>query len=331
MKKSKRARPRGTGIQLASGILMVAALALTTACSPGGAHSGPVAIDPTKAPSVAEMASTTYIGIFEDPVTLAEGRWEGSPFVGGGAARPVVGLVDHFVLTGDLDSDGTREAAVLLWKTEGGSGTRLYLAAMGRRDGKPTNLGSTLIGDRVQVRSGAIDDGRIALDLVRAGPGDAACCPTEKARVTWTLGVDGLSVASEEVTGTLSLADLEGPEWILVELGWARPVPDGSEITLRFTKERAEGNTGCNSYFAGVASDAPGQLGFNGMGATRAACPEPAMDLERNYLRALADASTYSFLGGRLVLGCQTEEGSLALVFAPRESTNGLRSEADVE
>jgi heat shock protein HslJ len=317
--------------RLAYCAMIAAALALTAACSPGGAQSGPIAIDPTTAPSAAELASATYSGIFEAPITLVDGRWEGPPYADGGASRPSAGLVDHFSLTGDLDGDDRDDAAVLLWKHTGGSGTRLYLAAMGRPDGRITNLGTTLIGDRVQIRTGAIDNGQIILDLVRAGPTDAACCPTEKARVSWALDEDGLLVASEKVTGTLSLADLEGAEWILVELGRDHPVTDGSEITLRFVKDRAEGHTGCNSYFAGVTPGAAGKFGFNGMGTTRAACPESAMNLQRRYLKTLAGASTYSFLDGRLVLGCVIEGGQVALVFTPREVVKEIEIERDVE
>jgi heat shock protein HslJ len=331
LKKIDVIRIPSVSSRLACFAMIAAAQVLTPACSPGGAQSSPVAIDPTTAPSAAELATATYKGVFEEPTTLTEGRWEGSPFVEGGASRPAVGLVDDFVLTGDLDEDGNTEAAVVLWKTEGGSGTRLYLAVMGRRDDSIANLGTTLIGDRVQIRAGVIGNGQIVLDLVRAGPTDAACCPTERAQVSWVLGEDGLAVANDEITGTLSLADLEEPRWILVELGWEQPVPEGSEITLQFVKNRAEGNTGCNSYFAGVAAGAPGEFRFNGMGTTRAACPESAMDLERRYLKTLAGATTYSFLGGRLVIGCMTEGGQVALVFTPREAVEKIEIESDVE
>jgi heat shock protein HslJ len=57
------------------------------------------------------------------------------------------------------------------------------------------------------------------------------------------------------------------------------------------------------------------------MGATRMACPEPAMETEQRYLSALAGASRYSFLADRLVLSCDTEEGPVALIFTPREDS----------
>jgi len=312
---SRRSTPRRW---LEVSLILVAA----TACSRGATVDDPAVTTETEkdAPSVLELANATYSGVMSEAVTLADGRWEGEPFVEDGASRPTVGLVEHFVLTGDLDGDRADEAVTLLWESSGGSGTRLFLAAVGVRDEIVTNLGTSLIGDRVQVRSGAVEDGRITLDVVRAGPEDAACCPTEKALVTWALSDDGLMPVDDEITGTLSIADLEGSEWTLLELGWGQSPPEDVEISLAFERDRVSGNGGCNGYFAGVTAAGPGQLGFNGMGATRMACPEPTMDLERRYLNALAEASGYTFLAGRLVLSCDTEEGPQALVFTPRAS-----------
>jgi len=273
---------------------------------------------PPGAPAIGELAETTFAGIYDHPVTLDDGRWEGEPFVEEGASRPTVGLVMHFRLTGDLDGDGQEEAAVLLWESSGGSGTRLYLAATGRHNKHIENLATALIGDRVQVRTGRVSGNRVILDLIQAGPDDAACCPTQKAKKTWALDPEGLMLVSTEITGTLSVADLQGPDWVLAELGRDRPVTAGVEITLSFEDDRVAGAGGCNRYFGSVNSAAPGELRFSGMGATRMACPEPAMNLEQRYLNVLAGATSYSFLAGRLVLSCDTEGGPVALIFAPR-------------
>ena len=42
-------------------------------------------------------------------------------------------------------------------------------------------------------------------------------------------------------------------------------------------------------------------------------------NLERLYLNILAGASSYSFLGGRLVIGCDTDNGPVALIFTARK------------
>jgi len=294
-------------------ILIMVTVALTSACDRGSLAGE------TAAPSLEELASATYTGIFDDAITLDEGRWEGEPFVEGGASRPSAGLVDDFFLTADFDDDGREETTVLLWESLGGSGTRLYLAVAGRRHRNIVNLGTVLVGDRVQVRGGRIADGRIELDVVQVGPEDAMCCPSQLATRRWALGEGDLVEGEATITGALSLESLRGPEWVLSELDWGEPVPDAAEIMISFHDDKVTGTGGCNRYFAAVTGREPGELVFSGMGATRMACPEPTMNLERRYLNTLAGASSYSFLGGRLVLGCDTDDGPVALIFTPRK------------
>jgi heat shock protein HslJ len=301
-------------------LLIFAVLAIGTISACGGVGHGGGA-DVTGPPTVDELANATFVGLFDHPVQLIDGRWEGEPFVAGGASRPSAGLVDHFSLIGDLDGDKSAETVVLLWESQGGSGTRDYLAVTSRKMNGVGNIATALVGDRVQVKSGWIAEGRITLDVIRAGPEDAACCPTERARIVWTLNEDGLEQTAEEVVGTLSLSDLEGPEWVLEELDRGRPVPDGVEIGLSFADDKVTGSGGCNRYFATISSEGPGNLSFAGMGSTMMACPEPAMEAEQRYLKTLAGASSYGFLGGWLVIGCETEDGHATLVFSPQNSS----------
>ena len=302
-----------TGRQSVASFVIFVAAAATLACDRGGAIEEPVA------PSLEELSSATFTGIYDEAVTLVEGRWEGEPFVEGGASRPSVGLVDHFALIGDLDGDDREETTVLLWESLGGSGTRLYLAVMGRNQDDLQDLGTALVGDRVQVRGARIADSRIELDVVQAGPGDAMCCPSQLATRGWALGEGNLVEGETTITGTLSLDSLGGPEWVLSELGWDESVSDVPEITISFDDDKVTGSGGCNRYFAAVAGNIPGELVFSGMGTTRMACQESTMGLERHYLKTLAGASSYSFLGGRLVLSCGADDGPIALIYERRD------------
>ena len=116
-----------TGKLLLSGIVTLFVL---LACSPQTSNSVAPA-NPAKSsvgtqvliPLTDAVANMTYSGIYDDDVTLTEGRWEGEPFVADGASRPSVGIIDDFMLTGDLDGDGTDEVVVFLWESSGGSGT----------------------------------------------------------------------------------------------------------------------------------------------------------------------------------------------------------------
>lgn len=269
------------------------------------------------APTEEQLANMTYTGIFEQPITLKNGRWEGEPFAPGGTARPAVGLLEDFMLTGDLDGDGSDEAVVLLWETSGGSGTFDYLAVVGTRNGVPYNLGSALIGERIQVRSGRILGNRIELDVIEAGPDDATCCPAQKAKRSWSVDATGLHVNEPKITGQQSLADLDGTAWVLHRFSEDTPLAAQPEITLAFDGERISGSSGCNRYFASVkeTGELPGDLEISKIGGTRMACPEKIMALEKRYLEALGHVTRYSFMAGKLALTWQKGDAMGTLLF----------------
>ncbi len=278
-------------------------------------------------PTPEQLANIAYTGIFEHAITLTNGHWVGEPFVAGGSSRPAVGLVDDFILTGDLNADGNDEAVVLLWESTGGSGTYSYIAVTGLRDDKPYTLDTALIGERVQVRAGRIVGNRIELYVVQQGPSDAACCPSQKATRSWVLDASGLHVNASRITGTLSLADLAGTEWVLNRLDVNGPLAAQPEITLVFDGDRISGKSACNRYFASVkeGSELPGDLRISGIGGTRMACQEEIMDLENRYLEALGSVTHYSFLAGKLALTWRKDDESGTLLFVPREPQQPMR------
>lgn len=275
----------------------------------------------TPAPTAEELANTIYVGVSDEPVQLVDGLWAGEPFVEGGASRPAVGLVADIHLTGDLDGDGTEEAVVLIWTSSGGSGTFDYLAVMARRGEEILTLGTAEIGDRVKIRDARLSDGSIVLDVVQAGPDDAACCPSEKARRTWILQADGLVEQEPEITGTLSLADLMGPEWVLTHFAWDEPAPQEPEATLVFEEGRIAGKSGCNNYFGAVeeGGDIPGSITIGQIGATRMMCPEEIMAVEARFQRQMTGVTQYTFLTGKLALTWQDDGKAGVMLFRPRE------------
>ncbi len=300
--------------------LAIAALVValgTLTCSP--AAERPDEHDAATGITIEQAANATYLGIYEEPVTLNDGRWEGEPYAPGGASRPSVWLVDRLWLTGDLDDDGEEEAAVLLAENSGGSGSYSYIAALGRRDGELVNLGTALIGDRVQMRAMRLSAGRVELDVVQQGPQDAACCPTQKATRAWALQSDGLAEVSSQVTGTLSIADLEGTEWVLTHLARYEAAPAEPEITLVVEGDQVSGTSGCNRYFGTIEEPSTGELSLGPLAGTRMACAEEAMELETQYLQALGGAESYGFLAGRLALSYRVQDGIQTLLFDPRQ------------
>jgi heat shock protein HslJ len=273
------------------------------------------------APSWQEAANATYGGVFGEETTMADGLWEGEPFVAGGASAPRAGLVDDFRLSGDLDGDGAEEAVVLLWSSSGGSGTFDYLAVLDRdANGAVINRATAALGDRVKVRAAAIEGGRVVVDAVQAGPDDAACCPGQKMRRTFVLEGEKMTEASTEDQGRLSLADLEG-EWKLLRFGPDEALPADVEITLQFQDGAIAGKAACNRYTGGVVpGDMPGTLSLSGpMAMTRMMCPPLLMDWEQRYSAALEGLQQFSFVAGRLVLYWRGDDdaGTLTFVRAP--------------
>jgi heat shock protein HslJ len=147
--------------------------------------------------------------------------------------------------------------------------------------------------------------------------------PTDAGAAEASISEDELSrvegVASE-ITGTLSLADLGGVEWVLTHFGWKDPAPPEPAITLIFEGERIVGSSGCNRYFSGVeAGKAPGELKIGPVGATRMACPEDQMAMEDRYLKGLGRVVRFAFVTGRLVLTWSQDDATGSMLFAPRQ------------
>lgn len=320
--------------------LLTPALMLTTVVGCGSGDGGPAtssdspkpiaAVAPTaEPPSMDELSNAIFTGILDNPVQLTDGSWQGEPFVEGGVSAPAVGLVQSFHLSADLTGDGASEAVVLLWTSSGGSGTFDHMAVVGHTADGISTLGTAELGDRVQVREGRIANGQIAIDVVQAGEEDAACCPTELATRTWTMEPGGLTEVSTAVTGTLSLAVLLGPEWVLTEFAWDEPALAEPEVTLVFEEGRVAGSAGCNGYFGGIEEDTdmPGRVSLGHLGATRKMCPEEIMAVEGRFLRQLSGVSSYSFLAGKLALSWQADASGGVMLLAPREPSAALEKE----
>ena len=270
---------------------------------------------------LSQLKNATYSGIYEEPVTLTDGIYEGEPFVEGSAARPTVTFVDDVVAYGDLNGDGVDDAVVLLAESSGGSGVFTYMAAMVNQDGEWVNADTVLIGDRTQIKSMTIQDGQVVLEVVTQGPNDPMCCPSLKVRTTYALQDGELVEVSSEELGTVSLQDLDGTSWDLQDFNFDRqPVLPDTPITLEFAGDQISGSGGCNSYNASVSSAGGQALTVGPIAATKMACPDPIMDQETQYFTALQNVMQWSYLAGQLALTYQNEDGSIGtLVYAPAQ------------
>ena len=176
-------------------ILMI--VAAVSGCGTDESGSDPVSPEPAPAAlTVESLGNATYENVIENPLTLTDGLFEGEPFEEGAASRPIVKLVPGAMATGDLTGDGVDEAAVVLAHNSGGSGVFMYLAIMQDISGKPVNVATFYLGDRVKVIAVDIDEGTIITDLVEHGPKDPMCCPTNEVRREWLL--QGNELISQE-------------------------------------------------------------------------------------------------------------------------------------
>lgn len=283
--------------------LCLAAAVATAGCQPPANHPSH--------PTSDELANATYTDVMAEPITLRDGHWQGEPFVSDGAVRPTAGLVDDFVISGDLNGDGNDETAVLLWSNSGGSGTFDYLALLDRqRDATLRNISTVPLGDRVDVRSAAISAGELIVDVVQAGPDDAACCPGEKLRRRYALIGGTLTATGVDQLGRLSSADLGGVEWRLQQFDRDEPVADGIAISLLTDGDAISGSSGCNRYSGRITTgEQPGTFTVAmPMISTLMACPPPADELEQQYLQRLQGATGFSFRAGKLALNWRLQQ-----------------------
>ncbi len=85
------------------------------------------------------------------------------------ATKPKIWLGDVQAL-GDVNGDGAEDALVTLVVDPGGSGTFTYLALVLNEEGTAKPLAAVLLGDRVVVKSLALEPGKVVVRLLTRKP-----------------------------------------------------------------------------------------------------------------------------------------------------------------
>ncbi len=303
---------------LAVTLLAPAFLALAGCGGKGapGQEAAVVPAGPPPTPTVEQLKGATVSGVFDQAVTLADGKYDGPPAAEGGASHPTLMLWESAVAFGDMDGAPGNEAVAMLSSNSGGSGELVYVSVFGIRDGNLVNLGTAQVGDRTKLQNLWLQGGKVVMDVVEAGPSDAACCPTQLARKTYVLDGGALKESKSDVLGTLTVATLSANEWQLVSID-GQPLPaDAKPPVIHFEREGIRGFAGCNRFTASVKETAPGVIEVGPAAATRMACPGPEMDMEQGFLAALGNVDGYTFLAGQLALTWAGKDGSGRMLFA---------------
>jgi len=272
------------------------------------------------APTLKELKNASYSGFegLKSPVKLVDGIWKGRPYNKSSAVRPMINLVGDLRVIGDLDGNGTKDAVVLLDYAPGGTGQLLHLAVMARRKSKVENVATALLGDRAQIRDLRIQQNRILVDVVRAGPKDAMCCPGEVTTLGWKLDASGklIPFTVSAKPERLTLETIGNMEWILRSWDFREPAPEQPVVSLVFKDGRFTGGSGCNNYFAPVKPGAtPGDVEVGLVGTTRKSCPNNEAPVETRFLDQLARVKKFGFLATQLALSWEKESVWKTMLF----------------
>ena len=143
-----------------------------------------------------------------EPVTLSDGEYIYRANEGTDYAFTLSSKIweDDSIALGDLNGDGIKDAATILYENRGGTGHFAHLVALISEKGEARHVATTYIDDRPQVESIAITDGTIYLVAIVHGEKDGACCPTLYKEFSFNLEGENL----REVSVLLSPSPEEG-------------------------------------------------------------------------------------------------------------------------
>jgi heat shock protein HslJ len=116
-------------------------------------------------------------------------------------------------------------------------------------------------------------------------------------RARWT-GIAALAVALAVAGCSMGSAatpppNLEGTKWRVVEIA-GQPTLGGNPPTLSFGADRIRGDTGCNTFSAGVDLG-PGTIDVSSINSSLRLCEGRIGETETQFMRALVGAKTIAF------------------------------------
>jgi len=184
------------------------------------------------------------------------------------------------------------------------------------RDGSTVSIAAAPVGDRVQLHKLWLEHGQIRMEVVEAGPGEPACCPTQLSRKTFALEGGVLQQTSSIVRGVLSVQLLAAADWVLASMDGEPMAPSHRPPTLLVPAGQVVGFGGCNRFSGPLTESAPGKLSIGPLATTRMACPVAAMELEAKFIARLVKVTGYGFQAGQLALTWADERSGGQLLFA---------------
>ena len=178
-------------------------------------HPAAAPAGPPPTPTLEQVQSATVSGVFDQAVTLANGKYDGPPAEPGAASRPHARAVGAAVAFGDVDGAPGSEAVAMLSSNSGGSGEFVYVAVFGMRDGQLANLGTA--GRRPRQAAEPVARARQGRDgRDRGGPEGCGVLPDAGGPQDLRDGGRHAQAVDERGCGVLALGMLAANEWTLV-------------------------------------------------------------------------------------------------------------------
>jgi hypothetical protein len=123
--------------------------------------------------TLSQLQNATYQIPLLGEVTLSNGIYQSQ-------TQPAVEVrMSKRVVIGDVNQDGTLDAVTVLRVTESGRKPIYYLAAIANQNGQPSNVDTIAIGQGFGVKALSLKGQQITVTLVKYGPRDAPCCPSD--------------------------------------------------------------------------------------------------------------------------------------------------------
>lgn len=169
-------------------IILLIIVLLMGGCASGGEEGADATITQEQLANMAYQSEFTKSGTA--PLENGEYSEQAAP----GSATQTRVMLTEYVAFGALN--GETAAVAVLVADPGGSGTFYTLHAVVNQAGEPVDFAKTNLGDRVQIKSLAIQDDQIVVDMVTHGPDDPMCCPTQDVVKRYELNTELVEVSN---------------------------------------------------------------------------------------------------------------------------------------
>ncbi len=229
--------------------ITIALIILSLIVAAGGIYLGLTGIPKTPKNTMIENTSTTLtvdqiksaeytLPDFGGPFTFdANGAATTSITQGkASAAEPITifaNLLSDKLAFGDLNGDGSIDVVVPTVEQLGGSGSFYYLVAFLNENGKPREIATKLLGDRIVINSIKIENGTISIDMLDHGPNDGMCCATMP--ITKYLILQNNNLIESSKTPQINTTTTEGSSgwktYLNSQYGFTFQYPEGWQIS----------------------------------------------------------------------------------------------------